>query len=373
MTHAYLDHAATTPMRPEAVTAMLPLLTETFGNPSGGHAAARAARHVIEEARDVMAAVLGCAPAEVIFTSGGTEADNLAIAGVADGAGSAVCSAVEHHAVLHAVERVEGVVVGTDALGRVDLDQLAAAVGPGTAVVSLMLVNNETGVVQPLDAAIDVVRANAPDAVLHTDAVAAFSWLDLAVATAGADLVSVSAHKFGGPKGVGALVVREGVALRGQIVGGGQERDRRSGTHNVAGIAAMAAAAEATVRDRTATVARIGALRDLLAERVVSSVPGVVRTAPAAATAAGTCHLRFGGIESEALLVLLDDNGVFASAGSSCASGALEPSHVLRAMGVTPEEAVGALRLSFGWNSTLADVDLAVTAITKAVEQLRAS
>lgn len=373
MTPAYLDHAATTPMRPEAVAAMLPLLTDTFGNPSGGHAAARAARQVIEEARDVMAAALGCAPAEVVFTSGGTEADNLAIAGMhARHPGSAVCSAVEHHAVLHAVELVSGVTVGADALGRVDLDELAAAVGPETALVSVMLANNETGVVQPLDAVADVVRAKAPGAALHTDAVAAFSWLDVAVLAAGAHLVSVSAHKFGGPKGVGALVVREGIELRAQIVGGGQERDRRSGTHNVAGIAAMAAAAEATVRDRAATVARVGALRDALAERIAAAVAGVVRTAPSAVTTAGICHLRFDGVESESLLVLLDDHGVCASAGSSCASGALEPSHVLTAMGVAPESAAGALRLSLGWNSTTADVDAAVATVTKAVEQLRA-
>jgi len=372
MIRAYLDHAATTPMRAEAVAAMLPLLTNTFGNPSGAHAAARAARQVVEEARDVMAGVLGCAPAEIIFTSGGTEADNLAIAGVrASRPGAVLCSAAEHHAVLHAVRAIGGTTVATDTLGRVDLDALAAAVSPDTALVSVMLANNETGVVQRLDEAASVVKANAPDAIVHTDAVAAFSWLDVDVLAAPADLVSVSAHKFGGPKGVGALVAREGVPLHPQILGGGQERERRSGTHNVAGIAAMAAAAEATVRDRAATVARVGGLRDTLAARIVDAVPGVVRTAPSSVTTAGACHLRFDGVESEALLVLLDDMGVCASAGSSCASGALEPSHVLTAMGVSPGSSAGALRLSLGWTSTVADVDAAVAAVTKAVEQLR--
>src|SRR4051794_17174006 len=230
---AYLDHAATTPMCPEAVAAMLPFLTDRFGNPSGVHAVARDARLALDEARDTVAACLGCEPGEVVFTGGGTEADNLAIAGVhARRPGRVVCSAVEHHAVLHATQALGGTVVAVDERGVIDLDALAAALGPDVSVVSVMLANNEVGTVQPLADVAALVSAKAPQAVLHTDAVQAFPWLDVAVMAAGAQLVAVSAHKFGGPKGVGALAVRSGVAVAPIIHGGGQERDRRSGTHN---------------------------------------------------------------------------------------------------------------------------------------------
>jgi cysteine desulfurase len=265
----YLDHAATSPMRPESVAAMLPFLGEQYGNPSGSHAMARAARTVIEDARDVMAAELGCDAGNIVFTAGGTEADNLAIVGAP--AGRRVCSAVEHHAVLHAVGHAGGVTVAVDHDGVVDLDQLAGALRSDDAVVSVMLANNETGVIQPLSDIAAVVHERAPRALLHTDAVAAFSWLDVATVAADADMISVSAHKFGGPKGVGALVVRDGVRLEPILRGGGQERERRSGTHNVAGIVAMAAAAAATGRDRAATVARVSALRDRLADTIVAT------------------------------------------------------------------------------------------------------
>lgn len=349
-------------MRPEAVTAMLPFLGEQFGNPTGSHAMARAARTAIEDARDEMATALGCDPGEVVFTGGGTEADNLAIASAPSG--RLLASAVEHHAVLRPVEHAGGECIPVDADGLVALD----AVEGDAAFMSVMLANNETGVMQSLEA----VRARFPKAVLHTDAIAAFCWVDVAAATRVCDMVSVSAHKFGGPKGVGALVVRDGVKVDPILRGGGQERERRSGTHNVAGVVAMAAAAAATVRERDAVVAKASVQRERLVRELVA-VPGVTITAPHAPHTAGTLHVCIADVESEALLIALDDEGVCASAGSSCASGALEPSHVLAAMGVAKADAKGALRLSLGWSTTDADVERAALALTKSIEMLRAS
>jgi cysteine desulfurase len=361
-------------MRPEAVAAMLPFLTERFGNPSGVHALSRDARQALDEARETVAACLGCEPREVVFTGGGTEADNLAIAGVlARRPGRVVCSAVEHHAVLHATQAVGGQTVPVDTRGVIALDALADALGPDVSVVSVMLANNEVGTIQPLADVARVVAEKAPNAVLHTDAVQAFPWVDVLTEAAGAQLVAVSAHKFGGPKGVGALVVRQGVRIAPILHGGGQEHDRRSGTHNVAGIVAMAAAMRATVDSRAATVARVGGLRDALADGLITAVPGTRETGDRSHKIAGNCHLRFDGIESEPLLVLLDEAGVFGSAGSACASGAMAPSHVLRAMELTVTEAVSSVRLSLGSTTTQDDVDLALKVIPDTVAHLRAT
>jgi cysteine desulfurase len=369
---AYLDNAATTPMRPEAVEAMLPYLHDRFGNPSGSHAVSREAKKALEDARDVVAACLGAEPGEVVFTGSGTEADNLAVIGAhAAYPGTALCSAVEHHAVLHATSAVGGSTVPVKADGVVDLDALAELLTPDVAVVAVMLANNEVGTIQPVNEVAALVRERSPQAVVVTDAVQAFPWLPVARLAEGADLVAVSAHKFGGPKGVGALVVRQGVQLRPQIHGGGQERDRRSGTYNVAGIVAMAAAMEVTVAERAATVERIGALRDRLADGLLASVEGAAETGDRANKIAGNCHLTFEGVESEALLVLLDGAGVYAAAGSACTSGAVEPSHVLHAMGVPRERGLGALRLSLGPTTTDDDVDLALEAVPAAVARLR--
>ena len=369
----YLDHAATTPMRPEAVEAMLPYLSERFGNPSGSHAVAREANKAVEEAREVVAACLGAQPGEIVFTGSGTEADNLAVLGArALRPGPVVSTAIEHHAVLHACDTLDGRVAPVTPTGVVDLDRLAELLDPGVAVVSVMLANNEVGTIQPLAEVAELVRERAPHAVLHTDAVQAFLWLDVAELAAWADLVAVSAHKFGGPKGVGALVVREGVVLAPIIHGGGQERLRRSGTHNVAGIVAMAAAMQAAVGDRPRTVAHVGPLRDRLADGLLAAIPESEETGDRAVKVAGSCHLSFAGVESEALLVLLDAAGICASAGSACASGALEPSHVVTAMGVPRERALGSLRLTLGPTTTDADVDAALAAVPPAVERLRA-
>lgn len=374
---AYLDHAASTPMRPEAVAAMLPYLTETYANPTGAHAMARRARQAIDEARDEVAACLAVDPGEIVFCGDGTEADNLAVLGIAAARrtagtpGAVVCSAVEHHAVLHPTQHLGGTVVKVDRSGIVDLDQLADAIGAATAVVSVMAVNNEVGTVQPMAEIAAVVRANAPQAVLHTDAVQAHTWIDTAELARHVDALSISGHKFGGPKGVGVLWLRRGVPLEPLVLGGGQERGRRSGTHNVGGIVALATAMRITAACRTPDVTRITALRDRLVDGVVAAVPGVVETVPRHLKVAGNAHLCVEGVESEALLYLLERAGVMASAGSSCSSGAVELSHVLAAMGVARTLGMGALRFSLGPASCEADVDRALEAIVPAVRQLR--
>jgi cysteine desulfurase len=373
----YLDNAATTLVRQSAIDAMLPALTEVYGNPSGAHRMARAANHVLDDARDVVAAALGAEPGQVVFTAGGTEADNLAIRGVVDARGGIpVCSAVEHHAVLDPVEHLGGRVVAVGADGRVDLDALAAVLDDSVAVVSVMLANNETGIVQPVAEVVEVVRRLAPGALVHTDAVQAVCWLDVAEAAAGADMISISAHKFGGPKGVGALVVGDRVELQPLFMGGGQERDRRGGTQNVPGIAAMAAALAEVVTERPTAVGRVAALRDRLADGIRHAVDGVTESGvperDRSAKTPNICHLCFEGIESEALLFLLEKEDIMASAASSCASGAMDPSHVLAAMGFSRELAGGSLRLSLGYGSTEDDVDAALAAVPAAVAQLRA-
>jgi cysteine desulfurase len=381
-TGAYLDYAATTPMRPVAQAAMEPFLATSFGNPSGAHAVARAAKTALEEAREAVASVLGGAPNEVVFTAGGSEADNLAVKGAARAAREAgrgdgvVTTAFEHKAVLASCDRlVRGGFrvrrVGATLDGVVDLDELADALDENTVVVSVMLVNNEVGTVQPLDAVAAAVRERAPRAVLHTDAVQAVPWLDVGQACAPAHLVSISAHKFGGPKGTGALVVRGDVPLEPLIEGGGQERGLRSGTSDVAGAVAMAAALTETDRSRAAENARIAGLRDRLADGLLAAVPEAFENGDRARKVAGNAHLGFAGVEAEALLVALDAAGVYAAAGSSCSSGATEPSHVLAAMGVPREAALASIRLSFGFASTDADVDAALAVIPEAVAKLR--
>ena len=373
---AYLDHSASTLMRPEAFEAMVPWLTDQPANPSGAHRLAREARRAIDDAREIMAIALGALPGEIVFTSGGTEADNLAVFGVHDRRGGVVVgAATEHHAVLEPTESRGGRVVAVDGCGVIDLDALAGALDDEVTLVSVMVANNEVGTVQPIAEVVEMVRRLAPAATIHTDAVQALTWLDVAALAAGADLVAVSAHKFGGPKGVGALVVRDGVALAPRQIGGGQERERRSGTQNVAGIVAMASAAEAAVATRSATVERVARLRDRLADGLLAAIPGAVETGITAGDRsqriAGTCHLCLPEVESEALLFLLEEAGISASAAASCASGAMEPSHVLAAMGIPRHLAFGSLRLTLGWSSTDADVDLALAVIPAAAAQLR--
>ncbi|WP_420438763.1 cysteine desulfurase family protein [Candidatus Poriferisodalis sp.] len=373
---AYLDCAASTPMRPCAVEAMVPFLETQFANPSGAHRMARRSRAAIDDAREVAAHALGFDPHGIVFTSGGTEADNLAVHGVTSATGTtALCPATEHHAVLHPVEAVGGRKVRVDAGGVVDLEHLAAQLhpdaGPPVGLVSVMLVNNESGVVADLDAVAEVVRRHAPDATLHTDAVQGVNWVDVAAAASAVDLLSLSAHKFGGPKGVGLLAVRPEVPLSAQLLGGGQEADRRSGTHNTAGIAALGAALAELTATRDADVCRIGALAARLAVGLLGAIDGCAETVTRSSRAAGICQLLIEDIETEALLVLLDRFDVMASAAASCASGAMEPSHVLAAMGVDRQAAAGSLRLSLGWCTEPWEIDRAIEAIPQCVKQLR--
>jgi cysteine desulfurase len=354
---------------------MGPWLSGRFGNPSGSHQVARAARAAVDESRDQVAAFVGVQPGGIIFTSGGTEADNLAVLGVlAARPGPVVISAVEHPAVMQAArasgQEVRLVPVGGD--GLIDFEGLRRLLDPEVVLVSVQLANNETGVLQPLDQIARRVRKLAPSALLHTDAVQAAAWMDLAEATAAADLISVSGHKLGGPQGTGVLATRGRPELRPVLHGGGQERDLRSGTHNVAGIVGLAAAADAVSRAREVNSARVRARRDDLAARILGGVPGSVETAAGTPRLPGHTHLRFEGIESESLLVLLDEAGVCASAGSACASGAVEPSPVLMAMGIGKEEALSSLRLTLGATTTQEEVDWAAQAVSSSVRTLRA-
>ncbi len=385
---AYLDHAATTPMVPGALEAMVPHLAGTHGNPSGAHGESRRARQALDDARDRIAHLLGDERMDLVFTAGGTEADNLAVAGGWEAVASSdrwagaqppalVCSAMEHHAVLNAcraLARRTGAMlkeVPSTKDGIVDLGALAEFCTPEVALVSVMTVNNEIGTVQPIDRVADVVRERSPYAVLHTDAVQAVAWLDVQDRTASADLVSISAHKFGGPMGVGALLLRGGAAVRPLVQGGGQERGRRSGTPNVAGIVGMAAALEAVDPVRARTVERVAARRDRIGDGLLTSVAGLTETVAREHTVAGHLHLRVAGIEGEALVVALDEAGVATSAGAACSSGAVEVSHVLESMGLGPDEAVTGIRLSLGPTTTDQEVDYVLDVIPKVIAQLR--
>jgi cysteine desulfurase len=373
---AYLDHAASGPVCPAAAAAMHPWLTERFGNPSGAHQVARAARAAVEEARDAVAAALGVEPGGVTFTSGGTEADNLAVLGVLSARpGPVVVSAVEHPAVMEAAmaSGLEVRVAPVRSDGLLDLDGLRLLLDREVALVSVQLANHETGIVQPLGQIARLVRRHSPRAVLHTDAVQAAPWLDLTVAAADADLVAISGHKIGGPQGVGALAARRHPALRAIVHGGGQERELRSGTQNVAGIVGLGVAVTVAASARARVSITVQDRRDDLARRLTQAIPGSVETAAGSPRLPGHLHLRVPGVESEALLVLLDEGGVCASAGAACASGAMEPSPVLLAMGVPKEETLSSLRLTLAGTTTPAEVELAANVVPAAVARLRAS
>jgi cysteine desulfurase len=371
----YLDHAASTPLRPEAIEAMQPWLGDRFGNPSGIHAVSRRAKDAIEEARETVAAVLGAAhPLEIVFTGGGTDADNLAIVGTALARrGGVVTTAIEHDAVLQSAAFVGRLghpttIVGVDTDGRVDPAAVLDAVDERTAVVSVMAANNETGIVQPVAQIGEALAAR--NVVFHVDAVQAFGSQPVSVEATGADLISISGHKIGGPQGVGCLYVRDGIELEPVIHGGGQELGRRSGTHNVGGIVGFAAAVAASASDRRRYRSVVGGARDRfeaeLSTRVKMHVTGeAVERLPSHA------HVRFPGVRSETLLIRLDEMGIAAAAGAACHSGAPLTSHVLDAMGLAPDEGAEFVRFSFGWVDVTATGGTAASIVGDVVEQLQ--
>jgi cysteine desulfurase len=376
----YLDHAATTMVRPEVREAMAPFLDEAFGNPSGIHGVSRRAKNAVEETRERVAELLGARrPLEIVFTGGGTEADNLAVAGAAlagVGGGGVVTTAVEHDAVLATTRFVERLgskvtIVGVDRHGVVDPAEVAAAVAADTAVVSVMAANNETGVIQPVAAVAEALATAGREVPLHTDAVQSFISEEVTVESTRADMISLAAHKLGGPKGVGLLYVRDGIELEAVLHGGGQELGRRSGTHNVAGIVGLGAAMEAAAQDRAAFRMRVGTARDSFLERLRSAVPDLEVTGSGAHRLVQHLHVRFPGVAAETLLIRLDQAGVGAAAGSACHSGAVVVSHVLAAMGMDEQAASECVRFSFGWTSTAGDGDLAADLVIPVIEALR--
>jgi cysteine desulfurase len=377
----YLDHAATTPVRPEVLEAMLPYLTEqAFGNPSSAHRFGRAARAGIEQARREVAAGIGAEPNQVIFTSGGTEADNLSVLGAAlaarerGGRMAVAVSATEHKAVLaaaHAVCHLGGSerVLPVDAAGRLELDALDQALAERPAVVSVMWVNNEVGTVQPVREI--AARCQAAGVSFHTDAVQAFGKLPVSMHDLPCTLLTISGHKVGAPKGIGALVVRDRKAVEAIIHGGGQQYGLRPGTENVAGAVALGRAVALAAQDQAHEAVRLGALRDTLAERLIAAVPELHVNGREGERAPHVLNLSVAGADSEALLMHLDLAGVAASSGSACTTGAVEPSHVLVAMGVPRELALGAIRFSLGRESTPADVDRVVEVMPSVVAKVR--
>lgn len=376
----YLDNAATTPIRPEVLEAMQPFLAGgVFGNPSSAHRFGREARAGVHEAQRRIANAVGAEPNEIVFTSGGTEADNLAVVGAALAARAAgrpfrvAVSAMEHKAVLAAAHWVEAlggemITLPVDACGRLDLSALDAALAHGVAAVSVMWVNNEVGLVQ--DVAAVAERCHAASTPFHTDAVQAFGKVACAV-PAGCTLLTLSGHKIGAPKGIGALVVRDKKCLHPLIHGGGQQSGIRPGTENVAGIAALGRAVELAAQEVEAFGSAVGALREAFERRVLEGIPDAQVNGNGAPRAPHVTNVSLPGTDSEAMLMHLDLAGIACSSGSACSTGSVEPSHVLTALGVPWDRAIAALRFSFGKQNTMADVDCVATQLPGIVAKVR--
>ena len=381
----YLDHAGTTPTDPNVVEAMLPYFTQCYGNPSSIHTVGQEARFALDEARDRVAAVLNCRSREIVFTGGGTEADNEAIFGVAtalqESGKHVVTSSAEHHAVLHACQHLETLgfdvtYLPVDSYGMVQPESVYKAVTGKTTLVTMMYANNEIGTVNPIADISQAIKRKAGElgrtVAFHTDAVQAAGFLDLDVQALGVDLMSLSAHKFHGPKGVGILYVKRGTPFEPQQMGGGQERQRRSGTENVPGIVGAAAALRLASAEREELSARCARLRDRIVDRVLGSVKGARLNGHPELRLPNNVNICFEAIEGEPVLLGLDFAGICASSGSACSSASLEPSHVLLAIGLSAELAQGSLRITLGRDNTDEDVDHLLSVLPTLVNRLRA-
>lgn len=373
----YLDHAATTPLRPEVLAAMLPHLRDGWGNPSSNYEPGRRARAALEDARACVAGCLGAHASEIVFTGGGSESDNLAIKGAAMAAGPGhhiITTAIEHHAVLHACQYLECqqgfrvTYLPVDGQGLLDAQTVADAVTPDTVLASVMLANNEVGTIEPVAAIGELLRARG--VLFHSDAVQAAGALPIDVDDLKVDLLTISAHKFGGPKGAGALYVRRGTALDALIHGGEQEHGLRAGTESVAQAVGLATALRLAESERAERSRRLQAWRDRLIAGVLAAVPGAILTGHPTQRLPGHASFCFRNIEGESVLIELDARGICASAGSACSAGSTEPSHVLQALHVPSDYIRGALRLTLGSLTTEQDIDVVVSQLTAIIEDL---
>jgi cysteine desulfurase len=375
MRRAYLDNNATTPLLPEVLEAMQPYFIEQFGNASSIHHHGQQTRAAVERARESVAKLLGCRAPEVVFTSGGTESDNLAIFGITRPSDHVITSAIEHHAVLNACKRLEALgcevtYIPVDGQARVSPDDVRRALRPNTRLITIMMANNETGVLQAVNE-IGEIAAEA-EVYFHTDAVQAAGKAPIDVQAIGCDLLSISAHKIHGPQGTGALYVRKGTLLQPMLYGGRHERARRAGTENVAGIVGLGKAAElARAGFGNGEVERIRSLRDRMEQTVTETIDSVGVNSAAAPRVPNTSSIYFDFIEGEALVIALDLKGVAVSTGAACSSGAIEPSHVLTAMGLSADRARASLRFSLGKQNTSEDADLLLAILAETVSRLR--
>jgi cysteine desulfurase len=375
MRRVYLDNNATTPVLPEVFEAMRPYFSERFGNASSIHHHGQETRAAVEGARDSVAALLGCRASEIVFTSGGTESDNLAIAGLTAPGDHAITSSVEHHAVLHAVKHLEKIgreitCLPVDGRGLVDPDDVRRALRPNTKLISIMMANNETGVLQPFEE-IGRIAAEA-DVFFHTDAVQAAAKIPIDVARVGCDALSISGHKIHAPQGIGALYVRKATRLQPLFHGGRHERSRRAGTENVPGIVGLGKAAELAVQGfERRDDQKLAALRDRLQQGILSQIDEAGVNGDGAVRTPNTTNIYFDHIDGEPLVIALDLKGLAVSSGAACSSGAMEPSHVLTAMGLRPNRARASVRFSLGKQTTQEDIDFALALVPETVARLR--
>ena len=378
MERIYMDHAATTAVRPEVLEAMLPYFTEHFGNPSSIYGLAKDSKKAMEAARAQVAAGLGAQPEEIFFTGGGSESDNWALIGIAEARENKgkhiITSAIEHHAILHTCEYLERrgfsvTYLPVDEYGMVNPEDLRKALRPDTILVSVMLANNEIGTIQPIAELAKI--AHEGGALFHTDAVQAVGHVAIDVKELEVDLLSLSGHKLGASKGVGALFVKKGVAIRSFIHGGAQERNHRAGTENIPGIVGLGKAVELAVAEQEAESARLTGLRDRLIEGILGAIPYARLNGHPTKRLPGNVNISFEFIEGESILLLLDMYGICASSGSACTSGSLDPSHVLLAIGLPHEKAHGSLRLTLGRENTAEQVEFVIEKLPPIVERLR--